>query len=224
MPLSYSDQITIEKSPSYFRTDSVPKRIFDMNPKMKLILIVCSPIKRTVSIYTHMLAHKSRLKFDQSKHHNHSEHLASEVFDKNGKVIIDNEERNLEAKKGNLIYDSLYVVHLKKWLEYFPLEQFLILSGEEFIKNPYNEVMKVEKFLNLKSFFKPEHYVFDQNKGFYCLNKDVIKSKENPCLGDNKGRKHYEISSTVLEKLSKFYKPYSLEFFELIKQEPFWEI
>ena len=186
MPPSYSDQIAIEKSPSYFRTDSVPKRIFDMNPKMKLILIVCSPIKRTVSIYTHMLAHKSRLKFDPRKHHNHSEHLASEIFDKNGRVIIDNEERNLEAKKGNLIYDSLYVVHLKKWLKYFPLDQFLILSGEEFIKNPYNEVMKVEKFLNLESFFNTT-----SNSSISTNSTSFFNSTFNPAFSTSMASKIY---------------------------------
>ena len=223
MPLSYEDQLTIEKSPSYFRTASTPKRVFDFNPKMKLILILCSPIKRTISIYNHLLSNR-RLVFDPLKHNNQSVHLASEVFDKNGRVIIDNEASKLRSYPGNLIYDSLYVVHLKKWLEYFPLEQFLILSGEEFIEHPYNEVMKVEKFLNLEPFFKPEHYVFDKNKGFYCFNKEILNIEGDPCLGDHKGRKPPVIDDHVINNLMKFYNSYNLELFKLIKQKPFWDI
>ena len=224
MPFSYENEITIEKSPSYFRNTIVAKRVFDLNPKMKLILVLCSPIKRTISIYVHMLAHRS-LKYNSRKHKNNSEHLASEIFYKNGSVIIDDSKSGLRKKAGNLIFDSLYVVHLKNWLKYFTLEQILLINGDEFIRNPYNEVKKIENFLNLKSFVRPEFYIFDENKGFYCLNtKLVTQLKEDSCLGEDKGREKPVIDKHVIDKLKDFYKPYNFELFKLINQTPFWQI
>ena len=40
----------------------------------------------------------------------------------------------------------------------FPKEQILILNGENFVLNPYEEVKKVEEFLNLKNFFQKNHF------------------------------------------------------------------
>jgi hypothetical protein len=217
MPFTYKNQMTMEKTPDYFRKSFVPKRVFNMNRKIKLILIIREPAKRTVSTYYQN--YRMRLSFK-----NNTDHFSSLVFDKNGSILIDDESSNIKRKGIPLISDSMYVEHLKEWLKYFPLEQILVLNGEEFIKNPYNEVIKVEKFLNLNKFFVPEHYIFDKNKGYYCMNKILFNSTENRCLGKEKGRKHSEIDENALDKLREFYKPYSLELFEILKQKPFWKI
>lgn len=40
MPTSVKGQLTMEKTPSYFVTSSVPARVYRMNPKIKLLLVV----------------------------------------------------------------------------------------------------------------------------------------------------------------------------------------
>lgn len=45
-------QITMEKTPSYFITREVPKRVYNMDPKTKLLLVVRDPVTRAVSDYT----------------------------------------------------------------------------------------------------------------------------------------------------------------------------
>lgn len=52
MPPTHRGQVTIEKSPSYFITREVPKRVFQMDPKMKLLLVVRDPVTRAISDYT----------------------------------------------------------------------------------------------------------------------------------------------------------------------------
>ena len=49
MPYSRADQLTIEKTPAYFHSPSVPQRIHDMNSSIKLVLLVRDPVKRAVS-------------------------------------------------------------------------------------------------------------------------------------------------------------------------------
>ena len=53
MPKSKSNQLTIEKTPRYFRTAGVAERIKQMNDSIKLILIVRDPVKRMISEYLH---------------------------------------------------------------------------------------------------------------------------------------------------------------------------
>lgn len=52
MPITKDGQLTMEKTPSYFITREVPKRVYNMNPKTKLILVVRDPVTRAISDYT----------------------------------------------------------------------------------------------------------------------------------------------------------------------------
>jgi hypothetical protein len=49
MPLVAEGQLTVEKSPSYFISKKTPKRIFEMNSRIKLILAVRDPVERALS-------------------------------------------------------------------------------------------------------------------------------------------------------------------------------
>ena len=51
MPMSEPHQITIEKTPRYFRAPYVPERIRQMNESIKLLLIVREPVSRMISEY-----------------------------------------------------------------------------------------------------------------------------------------------------------------------------
>ena len=115
-------------------------------------------------------------------------------------------------------------------MNFFPKEQFLFIDGEGFINNPYKELKKVESFLNLTSFFTTKHfyrkkYKKSSKKGFYCIKRDLNAIDKNiRCMGSSKGRKHPFIAKNTLKKMHKFYKPMSIELFEMIKKKPFWNI
>ena len=85
MPFSNKEQITIEKTPGYFRNPELPKRVFEMNSKIKLILIFREPVKRTVSHYTHMLS--SKKKYFRSSI---EKTIEQEILDNDGNVQIEN--------------------------------------------------------------------------------------------------------------------------------------
>ena len=50
MPWSKPGQITIEGSPSYIRTPTVPARIQAFNPQIKLIAVLREPVSRQVCL------------------------------------------------------------------------------------------------------------------------------------------------------------------------------
>ena len=191
-----------------------------MNPKIKLVVIIREPVKRTISTFVHLYG---RRLFE--KGFNYQKHFEFQIFEKNKTIIIDDEFCKVKRRKSvTFINDGLYVVHLRKWLNFFPLNQILFVNGEQFIRNPYKEIKKIESFLQLESFIQPEHFVFNTEKIFYCINKSLFNSTEDQCLGSDKGREHPKLDNKVLEKLKEFYKPYSIELFEMIKEKPFWEI
>ena len=110
-------------------------------------------------------------------------------------------------------------------MNYFPKEQFLFIDGEGLIRNPYNELKKLESFLKLRSFFKENYFIYSEKKGFYCIKRDLNSIDKNiTCMNASKGRKHPFIANNTLEKLNEFFKPFSIELFEMIEKKPFWNI
>ncbi len=58
MPATIDGQITLEKTPDYFFIKEATKRVYDMNPKVKLLIVVRDPTTRAVSDYTQDLIQK----------------------------------------------------------------------------------------------------------------------------------------------------------------------
>ncbi len=59
MPLSRPEQLTVEKSPSYYVTPEVPERVWAMNPAVQLILIVRDPVTRLLSDFAQIEASRA---------------------------------------------------------------------------------------------------------------------------------------------------------------------
>ena len=98
----------------------------------------------------------------------------------------------------------------------------LFINGENFRKEPSEEIDKLQTFLNLEHVIKKEHFVYNQTRGLYCMkNPMTIKFI---CMGADKGRKHPEIDTVILDELRNLYRPYNQNFFRFINEEPWWPI
>lgn len=203
MPYSTIDQLTIEKSPSYFITPDVPKRIFHLSPNVKLLLIVRNPIERAISDYSQLFnpGRKSRnLTFDDFVIHNH--HVDNTV---------------------SVIKVSTYDIHMARWLRYFPLQQIHVVNGDALILDPAPEIIKVQDFLGVSSFFQKNMFYFNYTKGFYCWNKVTENGYTHQnCLGSGKGRPHPDISKTTKELLKQYFASHNERFFELVEKSFDW--
>ena len=124
MPLSTKDQLTIEKSPQYFTSTITPKRLFNVSSDAKILLIVRNPLVRAVSDYY----------FQHRRGNNRS---FSGKIGVHGKMNVKVDE----------IKGSLYNIHYRNWLKWFPKEQILIVDGDNLKVNPIEELSCVEKFL-----------------------------------------------------------------------------
>ena len=54
---------------------------------------------------------------------------------------------------------GMYELLMVKWFKFFKPKQFLFLNGDDMILNPFDDLLKVEKFMGLKPFFQERHFV-----------------------------------------------------------------
>lgn len=113
---------------------------------------------------------------------------------------------------------GLYDVHFAKWLEYFPRDQMLVLDAEDFKKDPFPILKKVEVFLGLKPYIQREHVTWSSRKKFYCPSPHGIPK----CLGTTKGRKHPDVSNRTMKIIQDFYRPHNRVFEQLVDHKFDW--
>ncbi|KAL2101681.1 hypothetical protein ACEWY4_003442 [Coilia grayii] len=203
MPSTLDGQLTMEKTPSYFVTSHVPKRIYSMAKDIKLIIVVRNPVTRAISDYTQTLSKKPEI-------------ASFEV------LAFKNRTLGLVDASWSALRIGIYALHLESWMHYFPLSQMHFVSGERLIVDPAGEMAKVQDFLGLKRIISDKHFYFNKTKGFPCLKKPEDSGAPR-CLGKSKGRIHPRIDPDVIHRLHKFYKPFNMMFYQMIGQNFEWE-
>uniref|UniRef100_A0A2P2ICN7 Heparan sulfate glucosamine 3-O-sulfotransferase 5 n=1 Tax=Hirondellea gigas TaxID=1518452 RepID=A0A2P2ICN7_9CRUS len=201
MPYSFDNQITVEKTPSYFVSREAPGRIRAMSASVKLLLIVRDPATRVLSDYAQILESK-RYKGSSFK-----------PFHK--LVMLPNGEIN---DRYNAVQISQYVVHILRWLRVFPRNQLHIVDGDKLIHNPYPEMRKIEKFLNLPPKINAGNFYFNRTKGFYCMRNETHQR----CLADSKGRRHPYVDPGIIEALRRYFAPFNEQFYQIVGQNFSW--
>ncbi|XP_029312692.1 LOW QUALITY PROTEIN: heparan sulfate glucosamine 3-O-sulfotransferase 3A1-like [Cottoperca gobio] len=195
MPKTLEGQITMEKTPSYFVTREAPARISAISRDTKLIVVVRDPVTRAISDYTQTLSKKPDIPSFES-------------------LTFKNRTTGLIDTSWSAIQIGIYAKHLDNWLQYFPMEQILFVSGERLISDPAGELVRVQDFLGLKRIITDKHFYFNQTKGFPCLKKAEGSSKPH-CLGKTKGRTHPNIDPEVVQRLRDFYRPFNMKFYQM---------
>lgn len=121
-----------EKTPSYFyfHPSQIPKRVYNYNPKMKLIFTLRNPIYRA---WSHYLMH-------QFNGYNKQSFMDTMLTEKDY-GIPDFNKQYLNA--GN------YIKNIQNWCEYFPKDQMCFSIIEEMDNNELNRICS---FLGLYNF------------------------------------------------------------------------
>ncbi|XP_045497293.1 heparan sulfate glucosamine 3-O-sulfotransferase 3B1 [Colias croceus] len=200
MPPTLEGQITMEKTPSYWVTKSAPKRVFAMNPLVKLLAVVRDPVTRAISDYTQSASKRPGLpRFEDFA-------LINSTLQWGGAWAIDGSWPPVRL--------GIYARPYRRWLRRFPKSRLLLINGERLVADPAAEMARVQDFLGLKRVITDKHFYFNSTKGFPCLLKSETKSIPH-CLGKTKGRNHPHIEQAVLDRLKEFYKPHNEKFYEL---------
>ena len=201
MPLAYGYQNIMEKSPEYVHDEKTPARIYKMNKTMKLILLLCDPVRRAVSEYVQ----------GQMKREPENRRAFEDLAIWENSTVVNNNFYTI--KRGRYSY------YLKHWFEVFPLHRIHIVDGDKFRENPLPQMKAVENYLGLKSYFNDETFFFDKEKGFYCYKIDGNVTR---CLGESKGRPHPQININVLNQVRNYFQPFNEELYKMIGRTFNW--
>nr|XP_054756839.1 heparan sulfate glucosamine 3-O-sulfotransferase 1-like [Lytechinus pictus] len=170
---------------------------------IKLILMLRDPVERLVSDFVHTATIADRYQGEERKKFEELEGFKGTLH---ATVLDDLGHVNPFA---SIVRLGMYAMDLRALYQQIPEERVLIVDGNEFKKDPFPILIKVERFLELPPFFKRDHFQYNTNKHFYCAN---IESRPDvKCLNSQKGRKHPKISDAVIEKLYDFYRPRNQE-------------
>ncbi|XP_053374181.1 heparan sulfate glucosamine 3-O-sulfotransferase 3B1-like [Mercenaria mercenaria] len=142
MPCSYHNQITISKSTEYFFTPGIAEKIRKFDPSMKILIMVREPIDRAMSQYV-MWKHQAKFRIGNASFEEAVTTGRNKEIDKDSRLII----------------VSNYQRHMKAWIDNFSLKQILIIDGLNFVKNPADELNKLEDFLGVDRYFTPDSFV-----------------------------------------------------------------
>jgi hypothetical protein len=136
-----------EASPSYLFHPLAPRRVAELVPDAKLIVLVRNPVDRAYSHYHHEVAlGRERLSFEDA--------LAAEEERTGG------EEARLAAEPAyfslawwNYTYRARgrYAEQLERWLDVFPREQLLVLPSEDLLRDPQATHAFVLEFLGVEA-------------------------------------------------------------------------
>ena len=165
----------------------IPERIYKFNKSIKFLIMTREPVSRVQSAYTQRVV--------KANEKGNTASTLEDIVYKKGTKVIDESSTSIRL--------SCYSKAWLKWLDVFPREQFHIIDGGTFTKDPYLELHKLETFLNITSYFKREMFSFNKEKGFYCR---VDSKGEADCMASGKGRKHIPMSEDLHKRLSDYFE------------------
>lgn len=209
MPLSYSNQITIEKTPAYIQSNEALKRIHGVNPDAKLIILVRHPLVRVQSHYAR-------------------EVWQNKDFNKTLTQYIN------DLKMTSLLRMGSFAPYIRGVYDCFKKDQVLILDGELLIRKPTPVLQECEKFLGIEHLFRSDFFVFDKEKGFNCINtslpffkalieRNVKMKMETGCFTGAKGRPHPDLSKSMQQRLIKLFRPTTEDLFDILGRRLNWD-
>ena len=149
--------VTGEVSANYLYSGEAPQRIVELLPQAKLIVLLRNPIERTVSRY-HMLWQQRLIK------QSFATKITQEINNLDKYLAIGEIPREIWENNRN-IGNSLYLYHLKRWLDIFPREQLLIVRSEDLYEQPTATLKQIYTFLDMSNHELTDYQKY--NRGSY---------------------------------------------------------
>lgn len=204
-----SDEICFEATPHYLRFLEVPKRVKDMLPKAKFIILLRNPITRTISQAHGYLRQCARKK--ESPVTNDINDLLKLAYT-NPKNFVEYHDSNaLQYYARNLYTWGCYYKYLKNWFEYFPKSRFLIIKSEDFFNNSRKMVNQCFDFIGVKKEKVDIVHKLKRSR----LNKKIF--------GESSDLTNQRVTKENKEMLKEYFRPYNQKLYELIDRDMNWE-
>ena len=148
-----NDFLTGEASPFYMFHPHAPKRISELLPGVKIIIILRNPVDRAYSHYHHEVKREREILSFEDAIKMEGERLQGE-FDK---IIKDEKYKSWKYDHNSYLLRGIYVDQLKRVYNYFNKSLVLILKSEDFFKDSQAAIEKVLQFLGLPG-WQPKNF------------------------------------------------------------------
>jgi hypothetical protein len=163
-PIANDGSIFLDASPSYLVSAVAYKRIYQYNPKIKMIVLLRDPVDRAYSAWN---MYKAR--YQQNRNWFFDEWISfvggapeqylrrsdEELFD--FALFVNNEMAHLTASthekiESPLLMHGLYYEHLSRFLTIFKKEQILVVESTYFRNHTAKVLEKIGSFISLPRF------------------------------------------------------------------------
>ena len=184
-------------------TRGVASKAYEFIPNAKLLAIVREPVERAMS------------------HYIHRKEMGMEVqgytFDSMIASIMET-NRPFSIKESVLFRQSSFIDRLEPWIDYFGIENIHIVDGDNFVKNPVEELQRIEQFLGIEPYITLKQFVYNPESNFFCLNHAGFVE----CMPNRKGRAHPQMTNETRTKLKEYFRPLNERLFETIGRRFNW--
>lgn len=182
---------TFEASPLYMLNPLVPERIFNALPGARLIAVLRNPTERAISHYFHEKRQGREslpiMEAMQQEEQRMEPVVAGKDYNSNTFIHCSYKRR------------GLYKQQLEGFLGFFPRQQILVLSSDEFFGKPDNTLKKVFDFVGVDTGFRAE----------------TTRLRN---VGSNKR----EVSPDVYDYLNGYFLPHNEALYELLGEDYGW--
>ncbi|MFF2089465.1 ATP-binding cassette domain-containing protein [Paenibacillus sp. NPDC058174] len=186
--------ITGEASPYYLFHPQTPRRVYELLPNVKLIVVLRNPVQRAYSHYRMMVKRGiEQLSFPDAILAEHDR-----VNDDYNRMAMDSSYSSPNCSHYSYLKRGLYVEQLERWYQYFPKEQFLIMNSEKLFQNPVECCTRAGQFLNIPDWTGNDF-------------PHLLEGDEGP-----------EIPADTLAWLQQYFTDPNRKLFELIGEEYDW--
>ena len=160
-----------EASPTYLFYPTVPDRMKEVLPDVKLIVILRNPVDRAYSHYHDIVRQNNEaLSFEKAV-----ELEEGRCVGEREQLIQDPDFVPIHYRNHSYLARGVYADHLENWFGHYSKKQFLILATEDFRKNSQQALDQVFDFLEVPTF--QVETLRNLNVGNYKpMNKDTRKS------------------------------------------------
>ncbi len=138
--------LTLDASPYYLVHPLVPERAAQLLPGVKLVALLRNPVDRALSHYHHEVrGGRESLSFAEAIA-KEPERLAGEEE----RLRNDPDYYSFNHHRYSYTRRGLYIEQLRRWIQYFPRSQLLVLQSERLFRNPGAATAAVHDFLGLR--------------------------------------------------------------------------
>ena len=223
-PIKRQNLITGEASALYFVHRLVPKRVHELLPSVKLILLLRNPVEVAYSGFHYMVNLGAQI----------TENFEDTIKAELKRIEIENEKPEFTIENTN--YDhyqsafsylrhGIYANYILNWLKLFPKEQLLILHTKELYNNRDNVLDKTFEFLDL-----PKHRIenrieknkIDKIRPLAGRQQNIYKNIDSKTQTLFNTQDYPEMKPKTRKFLQDFFRPYNEKLFEIIGKRFDW--